>query len=223
MENMSRTDFEPIAGLPALSATMNGIPEVRIHGLPMPSKAPPTIRAVRPLAETRLFRVEGVDLRFANGAEVTFERLRGSRHGAVIVAALTDEREFVLISEYACGTERYELGLPKGRIDDGETPVEAASRELMEEAGFGARRLTRLNELTMAPTYSGQRTHLVLAESLYPARLPGDEPEPLEVSLLPMAELDELAASGDCSEARSLAAMFLVRGHFEAREREGTA
>jgi len=187
----------------------------------MPSNDPPDILAIRPLAETRLFRVESVDLRFANGTEVTFERLRGSVSGAVIVAALTDDGRFVLIREYACGTERYELGLPKGRIDTGETPVEAANRELMEEAGFGARRLTRLNELTMAPTYSGQRTHLVLAESLYPARLPGDEPEPLEVDFLPLAELDDLAASGECSEARSLAAMYLVRGHLQARERDG--
>ncbi|QGT77557.1 ADP compounds hydrolase NudE [Guyparkeria halophila] len=189
----------------------------------MPSNAPPTIQAIRPLAETRLFRVEGVDLRFANGTEVQFERLKGSSNGAVIVAALTADEEFVLIREYACGTERYELGLPKGRIDAGETAVEAANRELREEAGFAARRLTRLNEMTMAPTYSGQRTQLVLAESLYPDRLPGDEPEPLEVSFLPMAELDEFAASGDCSEARSLAAMFLVRAYRQQRQREGAA
>lgn len=186
----------------------------------MPSNAPPIIQAIRPLAETRLFRVEGVDLRFANGTEVQFERLKGSSNGAVIVAALTADEEFVLIREYACGTERYELGLPKGRIDAGETAVEAANRELREEAGFAARRLTRLNEMTMAPTYSGQRTQLVLAESLYPDRLPGDEPEPLEVSFLPMAELDEFAASGDCSEARSLAAMFLVRAYRQQRQRE---
>ncbi|HER35482.1 MAG: ADP compounds hydrolase NudE [Halothiobacillaceae bacterium] len=185
----------------------------------MPQHAPPVIRAVRPLAETRLFRVEGVDLAFDNGTEVTFERLSGSPRGAVIVAALTDDDRFVLIREYACGTERYELGLPKGRIDAGETPLEAANRELMEEAGFAARRLTQLNEMTMAPTYSGQRTQVVLAESLYPATLPGDEPEALEVTYLPLGELDEFAASGDCSEARSLAALYLVRAHRQRRAR----
>lgn len=189
----------------------------------MPPNDPPHILATRSLARTRLFHVESVDLRFANATEVTFERIRGNAGGAVIVAALTDDGRFVLIREYACGTERYELGLPKGRIDPGETSIEAASRELKEEAGFGARRFTRLNELTMAPTYSGQRTQLVLAESLYPARLPGDEPEPLEVDFLPMVELDELAASGGCSEARSLAAMYLVRAHLEARGREGVS
>ena len=189
----------------------------------MPLNAPPTIRTVRPLAETRLFRVEGVDIEFDNGTRVSFERLKGSAQGAVIVAAVTDDDQFVLIREYACGTERYELGLPKGRIDAGESPVEAANRELMEEAGFAARRLTRLNEMTMAPTYSGQRTHLVLAESLYPDSRPGDEPEPLEVSFLPVERLDEFAASGDCSEARSLAAMYLVRAYRERRGREGAA
>ena len=46
----------------------------------------------------------------------------------------------LLVREYAAGVHRYELGLVKGRIDAGESPVEAANRELMEEAGYGARK-----------------------------------------------------------------------------------
>ncbi len=182
----------------------------------MPSLHLPKIRAVRTLATTRFFHIEAVDLTYANGAEVTFERLMGQGAGAVLVVPITEAGEIVLIREYACGTERYELGLPKGRIEGGEPILAAANRELMEEAGFGAKHLVFLRELTSAPAYSSQCTHVVLAMDLYPKRLPGDEPEPLDVVLWPFADLDQLAIHAECSEARSIAALYLARAYLTA-------
>jgi ADP-ribose diphosphatase len=115
---------------------------------------------------------------------------------------------------------RYELGLPKGRIDRGESPIEAANRELKEEAGFGARRLRIVRNLTLVPTYMAHQTYLVLAEDLYPERLPGDEPEQLDVLPWRLDALDQLMLREDCSEGRSLAAMFIIREYL-AKGRPG--
>ncbi|WP_407275587.1 ADP compounds hydrolase NudE [Halothiobacillus sp. DCM-1] len=183
----------------------------------MPYHAPPKICAVRSLASTRLFAVEAVDLLYANGVAVCFERLRGQGAGAVLVVPITAAGEVLLIREYACGTERYELGLPKGRIETGEAVLEAANRELQEEAGFAARRLTLLRSLTSAPAYSGQITQIVLAEDLYPARLPGDEPEPIEVVPRRFDALESLVFDEELTEARSIAALFLVRAYCQQR------
>ena len=77
--------------------------------------------------------------------------------------------------------------------------------------GFGARKLTRLRSISLAPTYMNHEIHLVLAEDLYPERLPGDEPEELEVVPWRLDALHELMLLEDCSEGRSLAALFIVR------------
>ncbi|ANJ68411.1 ADP compounds hydrolase NudE [Halothiobacillus diazotrophicus] len=183
----------------------------------MSLESPPEILDVRTVATSRLFEIEAVDLRFSNGVEVGFERLKGSAAGAVLVVPITTEQDVVLIREYACGTERYELGLPKGRVEPGEALMVAANRELMEEAGFGAEQFDYLAELTSAPTYSGQRTHVVIATGLYPARLSGDEPEPLEVLRWPLADIDQLALAGHCTEARSIAALYMARAHLAAK------
>jgi ADP-ribose diphosphatase len=53
--------------------------------------------------------------------------------------------------------------------------------------------------------------HLVLAEDLYPERLQGDEPEPLEVVPWRLDRLHELVMREDCSEGRSLAALLIVK------------
>ena len=163
------------------------------------------------------FKVERLDLEFSNGEQRQYERMKARGHGAVIVAPLLDADTLLLIREYACGMHRYELGLVKGRIDRGESVLEAAQRELKEEAGFGAHRLTVLRAMSLAPTYLSHQTWLVLAEDLYPERLPGDEPEELEVVPWKLDDLHELMLREDCSEGRSLAAMFVTREYVRRR------
>ncbi len=172
---------------------------------------PPKILSRETVAASRLFRVERLGLRFSNGHETEYERLTGSTDGAVIVIAVDDDGTVLLVREYAAGVERYELGLPKGLIESGESPEQAALRELREETGFGARRLLPLQMLTLAPAYMQHGTRMVLAEELYHAPLPGDEPEPPELVRWPLDRLAELAERPDVTEARTLAALFLIR------------
>ena len=157
------------------------------------------------------YRLERLDLEFSNGQRRNYQRLHGRGHGAVVVVPLVDDDTVLLVREYAAGVHRYELGLVKGRIDEGETPLEAADRELKEEAGYGARSLTLLRELTLAPTYMSHAAHLVVARDLYPQRLEGDEPEELEVIPWRLDALHELILREDFSEGRSIAALFIAR------------
>lgn len=113
----------------------------------------PTVLARAIVASSRLFRVEELQLRFANGVERTYERLasKGTGPGAVMIVAMLDADHAVLIEEYCGGTDAYELSLPKGLIEPGEDVLAAANRELKEEAGFGARELELLTELSLSP------------------------------------------------------------------------
>ena len=171
----------------------------------------PEIIASTTLAQTRLFRIEQLDLRFTNGVNVQYERLMGSPSGAVLAVPLLDANTVLLIREYAAGMHRYELALPKGRIETGESPLAAANRELLEEIGYGAQRLEHIHSLTLAPGYINQVTHIVLAQDLYPQRNAGDEPEEIEVVPWQLDNLHALLGQHDCTEARSIAALFIVR------------
>lgn len=171
----------------------------------------PEILNVRSLARSRLFEIEELELRFGNGAQRCFERLQAAAAGAVLIVPLIDADSFWLIREYAAGTERYELGFPKGRIEPGEDPLAAADRELREELGLAARRLEPVTRLSLAPGYFGHLTEVVLAGDLYPDALEGDEPEPLELVRCRFADLEALLARDDFTEARSIAALFLIR------------
>jgi ADP-ribose diphosphatase len=175
------------------------------------SRPLPVIHARRERRPADLFKVEQLDLEFSNGEQRTYERLISRGLGAVIVAAMPDRDHVLLIREYACGVHRYELGLPKGRLERGESLIEGANRELQEECGYAARDLVELGHLTLAPGYMTHATHVILARDLYPSRLPGDEPEEIEVIPWPLDKLAELIQRPDCTEGRSIAALFMAR------------
>lgn len=162
------------------------------------------------IASSRFFKIEEVKLKFSNGELRDFERLQGSNQGAVLIVPFYDKDTLLLIREYGAGTHRYDLGFPKGLIDKGEIPQDAANRELKEEVGFGAKRLQKLKTVTMAPSYMSSEMHLFMAFDLYPEQLEGDEPEPLEVIKWPIAKLDELLAREDFQEARNVSALLLA-------------
>ncbi|HIP52555.1 MAG TPA: ADP compounds hydrolase NudE [Chromatiales bacterium] len=175
----------------------------------MPEK--PRILSHKIVARTRIFRIEQLELAFSNGEHRYYERLKGGSRGSVLIVPMLDDDTVLMIREYAAGCHRFELGLPKGIIEEGEDPLQAANREIMEEVGYGAHDLRKLRTMTIAPGYVQHHTHIVLARNLYPHRQPGDEPEPIEVVPWRLSQLKELLHQADLTEARSIAALFLTR------------
>ncbi|TNC91862.1 MAG: ADP compounds hydrolase NudE [Thalassolituus sp.] len=169
------------------------------------------------VAESRLFRVESIDLRFSNGVERTYERLVPGGSGAVMMVALLDDETVALIREYGGGVEDYTLTLPKGAIDLGESMRDACNRELQEEIGFAAREFVYLKKMSLSPSYMRGGIDVVLVRDLYPSKLEGDEPEPLELVPWKLADLPALYASDECNEGRAIAALALATEYLAGR------
>ncbi len=178
----------------------------------------PKITDKKILAETRLFRIEELGITFSNGQQRTFERLsRSKSNGAVLIVPMLDDKTVLLIKEYSAGVDRYELGLPKGKMDPEESIINAANRELKEEVGYGARRLHLLTTLSIAPAYLEHEIEIVIAQDLYPEKLQGDEPEELEVIPWELNNIQGLLATGECTEARSIAALYMTKDYLATK------
>lgn len=174
-------------------------------------KTPPETLESSIIAQTRIFTVEQQKLRFSNGNTVIYERLVGSPHGAVLVVPMLDNNTVLMIREYSAGVQRYELALPKGKLESDENLTDAANREIMEEIGYGARKLEHIKTFSVSPGYLSHLTHVILATDLYEKKLEGDEPEPIDVVPCQLDSLNELLALDDFTEARSIAALFMAR------------
>ena len=73
--------------------------------------------------------------------------------------------------------------------------------------------------LSLSPAYMTSMTHVVLARDLYEERLPGDEPEELEIVPWKLSELHTLLEQPDVTEGRSIAALFIAREYLAGRFR----
>jgi ADP-ribose diphosphatase len=168
----------------------------------------PQILSKKNAMKTRIFSVEKLEIQFSNGVKAQYERMQSSSHGAVLIIAIKDDC-FVLIKEYAAGVERYELTFAKGKVDDGETWLQAVERESQEELGFFPQKVKLLKTVSLASGYMTHQTHLALAENLIEKTAVGDEPEPLEIIYWPIKKWKQLLTQPDFSEGRSYAALLL--------------
>jgi ADP compounds hydrolase len=181
------------------------------------NKSPPEVIKSEWLRHSRHFHIEQLELKFSNGVERTYERVNPGFDRAVMIVPMKDETTVLLSREYGAGVSDYYLSLPKGAMDVGEEAVVTANRELKEEIGYGARQLTVIKQLALSPSYMGNKITIVLAEQLYPEKLPGDEPEPIEVIPYSLCELDQLIASEAFYEAYAVAALYMVRDRLGIR------
>ena len=180
----------------------------------MPKK--PDILSSTIIAQSQLFDIEGIHLRFSNGQERHFERIKGRADGAVMIVPLLDKDTVLLVREYSAGVNEYVLGFPKGSIEADEDLRVTAERELKEEIGYGARDISFLARYSASPGYMRSMMHVLLAKDLYQESIPGDEPEPLEVVPWKLKNIDVLLANPEFHEARSVAALFLVERRWYA-------
>jgi ADP-ribose pyrophosphatase len=125
----------------------------------------------------------------------------------VIVVAIEDD-EIVLVRQSRPGADGTTLELPAGCLEEGETPEEAAVRELVEECGLAAGSWRRLGSFWAAPAYSTELVHVFEATELLEVGSPGlDADEDLVSERLPLK-----GVLGELSDAGSLGALALWLG-----------
>ena len=156
-----------------------------------------TLLGSRLVSEHRIFRLRYDRYRVEpDGAERDFVVMESPDW--VNVVPLTPEGHVVLVRQFRHGNRRVSLEIPGGMIDAGETPEAAGLRELREETGYVAGRISLLGRVAPNPAIQNNWCYMYLAEGCLPAAQP--EPEEFErihVELHPLAEIPELIRRED--------------------------
>jgi 8-oxo-dGTP pyrophosphatase MutT (NUDIX family) len=139
----------------------------------------------------------------------------------VNVIPITSEREVVLIRQYRHGTREVTLEIPGGIVEPGDSPQEAARRELQEETGYEAEKMVDLGFVHPNPAFLDNRCYIFLASN---ARSAGfqtqDEKEDIQVLLKPLDEVPRLIREGAITHSLVVAAFYrLFMEHLTPRLR----
>lgn len=134
--------------------------------------------------------------------------------GFVIMFALTPERQVVFTREYRHGYGEVLLGLPGGRINEGEQPIDCARRELAEETGYVGAPPEFVQSFIIAPVNSDGRFFVYLIRDAEPKTTTSFDPtEDIAVELHPLDDVRSMVRSGAAKIAEHALAIYATLEH----------
>lgn len=161
---------------------------------------------------SRIFTVEKVRRR-SRESGTTGEFYLIDSNDWVNIVALTDDGEVVLIRQFRHGSGDITLEIPGGILDSGESPLQAAQRELLEETGYHCDHVELIGRVRSNPALFNNWTYTVLATGLRPGPTRFDEHEEITVELCPIGRIDEMLCGGKITHALVVAAFQWYRLH----------
>lgn len=134
------------------------------------------------------------------------------RHqGSAVVLPVDDSQSEprILLEEqfrYAANETLWEV--PAGRVDPGESPLEAAKRELLEETGFTATGWKHAFYFFASPGFLAERMDVFLARGLKPGEAQPEDDERIKVKFFPLNAALRMCLNGKIHDAKTMTAIF---------------
>ena len=160
----------------------------------------------RKLIENKLFSVYEEEATDGKGYDIKRAVVR--HIGSAVMMAVDEKNRILLVRQYRLPAGQYLWELPAGRLDEGETPLAAAKRELVEETGYKARTWTKLTTFWASPGYVAEKMNLYLATNLTAGEAQPMDDEKIEMNWFPAKELEAMIQSNKIMDAKTMLGYF---------------
>jgi ADP-ribose pyrophosphatase len=162
-----------------------------------------------------VFWVTADQVREPSGIEVRRDIVRHT--GSVVIMAVDDtysEPRVLLVRQYRHAAEQSLWELCAGRMDEGESELTAAKRELMEETGYSARRWKRILKFWTTPGFVAETMSIYLAQDLRAGAAQPEEDEVIDLKFLPLSKAVQWVMNGVIKDAKTIAGILWLSHKF---------
>jgi len=170
------------------------------------------------LYQGRVFGVRREHVIEPNGIEATREFV--THPGSVVVLPVFPDGRILMIRQYRHATGQYLWELVAGRKDEGESFVEGAHRELQEETGYRAHRMTQVLDLFPTPGFLTERMIVFLAEGLSKGSAQPEDDEKITQRIFSLSEIERWIRTGKIRDAKSVAGILFYASFLAARRHQ---
>ena len=132
-------------------------------------------------------------------------------NGGAVLAAVTKEGKMIMVRQYRKPAGRVMFEAPAGKIDPGEEPLAAAVRELKEETGYTAGKISLMTSFYPSVGYSEEVLYLYLCQDLIEGEPDFDENEAIDIDEIDTEELFSMVMKGEIKDAKTIIAIMMVR------------
>lgn len=132
------------------------------------------------------------------------ERAIVQHKGSAVMMAVDERKRILLVRQYRLPARAFLWELPAGRLDEGETPLKAAKRELKEETGFKARTWLKLASYYPSPGFLAEKMHIYLATDLTAGEAEPMEDERIEAQWHTSKQVAEMIDSGKIMDSKTM-------------------
>jgi ADP-ribose pyrophosphatase len=154
------------------------------------------------LLETPIFSVTQDRAVDPDGFEI--KRAIVQHGGSAVMMPVDDKSRILLVRQYRLPARASLWELPAGRVDKGESVLQAAKRELREETGFKAKKWTKLTSFFVSPGFLAEKMTIFVASDLTEGEKEPMEDERIELQWFRAKELDEMIAAGKIQDAKTI-------------------
>ena len=130
--------------------------------------------------------------------------------GGVAILFKVDDK-FIFEKQYRYALQEEIIEMPAGKLEKGETPLEAAKRELLEETGYRPLEMIHLGDSYPTPGYSSEVIHLYYCPKAVKEERHLDQDENIELIYLTLEEIEQMIADGKIKDSKSVAAIYLYK------------
>ncbi|MBK6748731.1 MAG: NUDIX hydrolase [Pyrinomonadaceae bacterium] len=164
------------------------------------------------LSSETIFKGRIFDLRVdtIREGDVEYKREIVVHQGSAVIVPVFEDGTVALVRQYRHATGGYQLELPAGCIEPGETFEQAATRELEEETGFRAGKIEKLAEFYVSPGFLTEKMYVFLATELTESVQTLDDDEIVEMVRFTLVDAIQMVHDGRIEDAKTIAGILLT-------------